>query len=343
MKMFISVKNIYYHGNKTIFKKGERKLNAIEIKNLKKYYNKGKIKAVDGISLKVPKGARYGFLGPNGAGKTTTIRCILGFLNIDSGITMINGEGINPKKDVKFRNQIGYLPGELGLYKYMTAEQLVKYFAKLFDIEIDWKFIKDVTERLEIEMDRKMGVLSKGNKQKIGVLTALMGKYDILVMDEPTSGLDPLMQSEFYRIIAERQEESNCTVFVSSHVLPEIEKFCDQVAIIKNGKIVEVSSVQELKKKSLKRVELDFENNKGLLEFKSFLLSEFPEAILKQNYQKRIEFLLPYNQSRDILQYLSKNNWAGMPIKDFTITHSTLDNIFLEYYKDSNQKGGEIV
>ncbi|GAH05848.1 unnamed protein product, partial [marine sediment metagenome] len=130
---------------------------------------------------------------------------------------------------------IGYLPGELGLYKYMTAEQLIKYFAKLFDIEIDWKFIRDVTERLEIEMDRKMGVLSKGNKQKVGVLTALMGKFDILIMDEPTSGLDPLMQSEFYRIIAERQEESNCTVFVSSHVLPEIEKFCDQVAIIKNG------------------------------------------------------------------------------------------------------------
>jgi ABC-2 type transport system ATP-binding protein len=318
-------------------------MNAIEIKDLKKYYNKGKIKAVDGISLKVPKGARYGFLGPNGAGKTTTIRCILGFLNPDSGITIINGEEINPKKDVKIRNQIGYLPGELGLYKYMTAEQLIKYFAKLFDIEIDWKFIKDVTERLEIEMDRKMGVLSKGNKQKVGVLTALMGKFDILIMDEPTSGLDPLMQSEFYRIISERQAESNCTVFVSSHVLPEIEKFCDQVAIIKNGKIVEVSSIQELKKKSLKRIELDFENNKGLLEFNSFLSSDFPNAIVKQKYQKRIEFLLPYNQSRDILPYISKNKWAGMPIQDFNISHSTLDNIFMEYYKDSNSKRGEAV
>ena len=103
-------------------------MNAIEIKDLKKYYNKGKIKAVDGISLKVPKGARFGFLGPNGAGKTTTIRCLLGLLNPDGGITTINGEEINPKKDVKIRNQIGYLPGELGLYKYMTAEQLIKYF-----------------------------------------------------------------------------------------------------------------------------------------------------------------------------------------------------------------------
>jgi ABC-2 type transport system ATP-binding protein len=282
-------------------------------------------------------------LGPNGAGKTTTIRCILGFLNPDSGTTLINGEEINPKKDVNIRNHIGYLPGELGLYKYMTAAQLIKYFAKLFDIEMDWKFIKDVTERLEIEMDRKMGVLSKGNKQKVGVLTALMGKFDILIMDEPTSGLDPLMQSEFYRIISERQNDSNCTVFVSSHVLPEIEKFCDQVAIIKNGKIIEVSSVQELKKKSLKRIELDFENNKSLIEFNSFLSSDFPEAIVKQKYQKKIEFLLPFNQSRDMLAHLSKNKWAGMPVKDFDITHSTLDNIFLEYYKDSNLKGGKAV
>ena len=318
-------------------------MNAIEIKDLKKYYNKGKIKAVDGISLKVPKGARFGFLGPNGAGKTTTIRCLLGLLNPDSGITLINGEEINPKKDVKFKNQIGYLPGELGLYKYMTAEQLIKYFAKLFDVEIDWKYIREIVDRLEIEMDRKMGVLSKGNKQKVGVLTALMGKFDILIMDEPTSGLDPLMQSEFYNIISERQEESNCTVFISSHVLPEIEKFCDKVAIIKNGKIVEVSSVQELKNKSLKRFELDFENNKSLTEFNSFLMSDFPEAIVKQKYQERIEFLLPYNQSRDILSYLSKNSWAGMLVKDFNVTHSTLDNIFLEYYKDSDSKGGEVV
>ena len=299
-------------------------------------------KVLDDINLKIKKGEVHAVVGENGAGKTTTIRCILGFLNPDSGITVINGEEINPKKDVKFRNQIGYLPGELGLYKYMTAEQLINYFAKLFDIEIDWKFIRDITERLEIEMDRKMGVLSKGNKQKVGVLTALMGKFDILIMDEPTSGLDPLMQSEFYRIISERQEESDCTVFVSSHVLPEIEKFCDQVAIIKNGKIIETSSVQELKKKSLKRIELDFENNKSLIEFNSFLSSDFPKAIVKQKYQKRIEFLLPYNQSRDILPYLSENRWAGMYIKDFNITHSTLDNIFMEYYKDSNLKGGEV-
>lgn len=317
--------------------------NAIEIIDLSKYYDHGKIKAVDGISFDVPKGARFGFLGPNGAGKTTTIRCILGFLNPESGIITINGEQINPKKDVKFRNLVGYLPGELGLYKDMTANQLIKYFAKLYDIDIDWEFIQDVTNRLEIEMDRKMGVLSKGNKQKVGVLIALMGKFEILIMDEPTSGLDPLMQSEFYRIVSERQKESNCTVFVSSHVLPEIEKFCDLVAIIKKGKIVEISSVKELKKKSLKRIELQFETNKSLDDFISFLSSDFPESIVKHSFKDRIEFLLPFDKSREILRHISKKEWAGMPIKDFNITHSTLDNIFLEYYRDSNPHGGEAI
>jgi len=132
-------------------------MNAIEVKNLKKYYNRGKIRAVDDISFEVPQGSRFGFLGPNGAGKTTTIRCLLGFLNADAGDFTILGEKINPKKDVEIRNRIGYLPGELGIYKDMTANQLINYFAKLYKIEIDWKFIDDVVERMKISMDRKLG------------------------------------------------------------------------------------------------------------------------------------------------------------------------------------------
>lgn len=152
------------------------KMNAIEVRNLRKYYDKGKVKAVDDISFDVPKGSRFGFLGPNGAGKTTTIRCLLGFLNADAGDITILGEKINPKKDVKIRNRIGYLPGELGIYKNMTANELINYFAKLYDIEIDWKFVNEVSERLKLDMDRKMGVLSKGNKQKVGVFICSNGK-----------------------------------------------------------------------------------------------------------------------------------------------------------------------
>ncbi len=316
-------------------------MNAIEVKNLKKYYNKGKVKAVDGISFEVPEGSRFGFLGPNGAGKTTTIRCLLGFLNVDAGDITILGQKINPIKDVEIRNRIGYLPGELGIYKEMSATQLIKYFAKLYKIEIDWRFVDEVADRLKIEMQRKMGVLSKGNKQKTGVLVALMGKFDLLIMDEPTSGLDPLNQSEFYRIVSERQKESNCTVFVCSHVLPEIEKFCNRVAIIKKGKIAEISNIRELKAKNLKNIELIFETPKGLEAFTNFLASEVPETIMKQSYHVELQFLVPPEQTRKVLRAISEKNWDGVPIRDISITHSTLENIFMQYYKDNTTEGGE--
>jgi len=317
-------------------------MNAIEIRNLKKYYDHGKIKAVDDISFDVPQGSRFGYLGPNGAGKTTTIRCILGFLNADAGDITILGEKINPKKDVNIRNRIGYLPGELGIYKHMTANHLISYFAKLYDIKIDWKFVDEVAERLKLDLERKMGVLSKGNKQKVGVLTALMGKFDLLIMDEPTSGLDPLMQSEFYRIVSERQKESKCTVFLCSHVLAEVEKFCDRVAIIKKGKIAEISDVNDLKAKNLKNIELIFETPASLKAFQSYLASEVPEAIVKQSYRVELQFLVPPEQTRTVLHEISEKNWDGAPIKDITVTHSTLENIFMQYYKNENLEGGEI-
>ncbi|MFX0005194.1 MAG: ABC transporter ATP-binding protein [Promethearchaeota archaeon] len=318
-------------------------MNAIEVRNLKKYYNKRKVKAVDDISFDVPKGSRFGFLGPNGAGKTTTIRCILGFLNIDAGEIILLGEKISPKKDVEIRNRIGYLPGELGLYKNMTANELINYFAKLYDIEINWEYVKNVTERLKLDMDRKVGVLSKGNKQKVGVLSALMGEFDLLIMDEPTSGLDPLMQSEFYRIISERQKESKCTIFLCSHVLAEVEKFCDRVAIIREGKIVEISEVNDLKAKNLKHIELIFETSKSMKAFKSYLEADYPESIIKYDFQTQLEFLLPPNEARKILCEISEIEWAGELVKDFSITHSTLENIFLQYYEKDKSKGGEIV
>ncbi|NIQ07593.1 MAG: ABC transporter ATP-binding protein, partial [Candidatus Korarchaeota archaeon] len=306
----------------------------------KKYYNRGNVKAVDGISFEVPIGSRFGFLGPNGAGKTTTIRCLLGFLNPDGGTIKILGEQVNPKKAVKIRNQIGYLPEELGLYRNMTASQLVTYFSRLYDVEIDWDFVQEIVERLKISMDRKMGELSSGNKQKVGVLTALMGKFKLLIMDEPTSGLDPLMQSEFYRIVAEWQRRSNCTVFLSSHVLPEVEKFCDRVAIIRKGKIAKISSVQELKEKSLKHIELVFETAKGMHEFKSFLTAEFPRASIQHHFDREIIFLLPPAQTRSLMKELSEQTWAGKPVKDMVIKHSSLENIFMQYYENSNQEEG---
>jgi ABC-2 type transport system ATP-binding protein len=312
-------------------------MKAIEIKNLKKYYSKGTIKAVDDISFVVPQGARYGFLGPNGAGKTTTIRCIMGFLQIDGGEIYIQGEKINPVIDIDYRNKIGYLPGELGLYKSINAMELFQYFTKLYDVDVDWDYIKDLAGRLELDLTRKMGNLSKGNKQKVGVISALMGKFDILIMDEPTSGLDPLMQREFYEIVKERQESSKCTIFLSSHILPEVENFCDQVAIIRQGKIIEVSSVQDLKDKSLKEFEFDFISNEEMKKFQSILDSQYPEAKIKYSVFFNLIFTIPPKEGKKILSFLNDNNGFGTSIRDFTIKHSSLENIFMQYYR-----GGEI-
>ncbi|TXT58203.1 MAG: ABC-2 type transport system ATP-binding protein [Promethearchaeota archaeon] len=262
----------------------------------------------------------------------------MGFLHLNEGEIFIQGEKIKPVSDVDYRNNIGYLPGELGLYKSLNALELFKHFRKLYDMEIDWEYVKNLAERLKLDLERKMGNLSKGNKQKVGVISALMGKFDILIMDEPTSGLDPLMQREFYEIVKERQNRSKCTVFLSSHVLPEVEEFCDYVAIIRQGKIIEISSVQELKDKSLKEFELDFMSKESMEEFKSFLDSNFPEANINYNLGSHLIFTVNPKDSRKLLKEISDKEWGGELIRDFTIKHSSLDKIFMQYYKEDDNE-----
>jgi ABC-2 type transport system ATP-binding protein len=187
-------------------------------------------------------------------------------------------------------------------------------------------------------LNRDIGDLSKGNKQKVGVISALMGKFEILIMDEPTSGLDPLMQREFYEIVKERQERSNCTVFLSSHILPEVENFCDQVAIIREGKLIEITSIQELKDKSLKEFELDFATQKAIDEFESLLKSEYPEAKIKYSIGTHLLFTVPPKDSRELLTQISNKKWNGHKVRDFTIKHSSLENIFMQYYEGGEKK-----
>ncbi|TXT63832.1 MAG: ABC-2 type transport system ATP-binding protein [Promethearchaeota archaeon] len=314
-------------------------MNAIKIQNLTKYYQKGKIKAVDGISFSVPNGSKFGFLGPNGAGKTTTIRCIMGLLNYHKGDIYISGKRVHPLKNVFYRNNIGYLPGDLGLYANITANHLFKYFSTLFDIHIDQNYISELAERLKLNLNQDMRVLSKGNKQKVGIISALMGKPEILIMDEPTSGLDPLMQREFYIIIKELQEISNCTVFFSSHILSEVEKFCERVAIINKGKLIEVADIRDLKAKSIKKFELDFETSAARERFFEYLKSEFPENqyTITYNNGNQIIFSISKQNSRRILKKITDHQEHKFQINDFLIENSSLEHIFIQYYE-----GGEI-
>jgi ABC-2 type transport system ATP-binding protein len=310
-------------------------MEVIQVNNLVKYYKSKKkvVKAVDDISFSILKGERFGFLGPNGAGKTTTIRAILGLLRGVKGEISILGEKINPNKDTVYRNHIGYIPGELGLEPELNAIQMCQYLSKLYDISFNLDEIKNIAGRIKLDIKRPIQELSKGNKQKVGILTSLMGNFDILILDEPTSGLDPLIQSEFFNILKERQEKTSCTVFLCSHLLSEVEKFCNRVAIIRDGKIVEISNISELKQKGLKSFQLDFASNAGLIEFKHYLESEFPNASVKSQTINSIEFLISPEKKRNLLHDISEKQWAGEYISDFNINNSSLEEIFMKYYE----------
>ncbi len=197
----------------------------------------------------------FGFLGPNGAGKTTTIRLLLDLIRPSSGIVRVFG--LDPRRDgVAVRRRVGYLPGDLRLYERLTARELLTYFARLRGLSglgDGWR----VAERLELELERPIQGLSKGNRQKVGLVQALMHRPDLLVLDEPTAGLDPLVQQTFYELVAEARA-AGATAFLSSHVLPEIQHIADRVGLIREGSIVLVDSIEALRARGLVHVEATF-------------------------------------------------------------------------------------
>jgi ABC-2 type transport system ATP-binding protein len=196
----------------------------------------------------------FGFLGPNGAGKTTTIRLLLDLIRPSSGLVRVFG--VDPRRDVAARRRIGYLPGDLRLYERLTARELLTYFARLRRL-YGLGDAERLAERLELELDRPVQGLSKGNRQKVGLVQALMHQPDLLVLDEPTAGLDPLVQQTFYELVAEVKADGR-TTFLSSHVLPEIQHVADRVGLIREGTLVLVDSVDALRAKGLVHVDATF-------------------------------------------------------------------------------------
>ncbi len=309
---------------------------AISLKHLKKYYNYGKVKAVDDISFDVNEGEIFGFLGPNGAGKTTTIRCILGMLKKDSGEIFIDGEKVSIT-DFIYKNKIGYLPGELGLPSGINAKDLFQYISKLYDFDPDWAEIGQLAKIFELNINLQVNTLSKGNKQKVGIIIALMHDFKVLILDEPTNGLDPLMQQAFIKILREKNAQTKCTVIFCSHNLAEVDRICDRVAIIRQGKIVEISDIKELKKKNLKEFNISTENSRGIEEIENFINEtyEHVKIIYPENSQS-LTLLVPYIESISILTELTTNKWGGHPLKDILIQNSSLEQIFLEFYKSDS-------
>ena len=228
-------------------------MNVIETAGLTKYY--GKSRGVLDLDLSVQQGEVFGYLGPNGAGKTTTIRTLLDIIRPTRGRAAIFGLDTR-QHSREIRQRVGYLPGELALYEKLTGAELLRHMAHLRG-GVAWKHVEGLAARLSCDLSRPIRTLSHGNKQKIGLIQAFMRQPDLLILDEPTTGLDPLMQQEFYRLIAEAKAEGH-TVFLSSHILPEVERICDRVGIIREGRLIAVEDVAALKARALHRLEIHF-------------------------------------------------------------------------------------
>jgi ABC-2 type transport system ATP-binding protein len=226
---------------------------ALSLEGLTKFY--GRRRGVEGLTLSVEPGEVYGFLGPNGAGKTTTIRMVLGLIHPTAGSGRVLG--LDLRRDaVRIRADVGYLPGDLALYDRMRGAEVLAFLARMRGGVPREQYV-GLAERFELDLTRRVHDLSKGNRQKVGLVQAFMHRPRLLVLDEPTSGLDPLVQQEFQALVRE-SVAGGATVFLSSHVLSEVEQLADRVAIVDDGHLLLVADVDELRERAARRVELDF-------------------------------------------------------------------------------------
>ena len=226
---------------------------VIRAAGLTKFY--GKQRGIIDLDIGVRAGEVVGYLGPNGAGKTTTIRLLLDFIQPSRGSIQVFG--LDPHTSgVEIRRRVGYLPGELETYESLTARDLMLFFANLRG-GVDWTYATRLAERLDLDTSRPIRTLSKGNKQKVGIVQAFMHRPELLILDELTSGLDPLVQQEVYRLILEVKAEGR-TIFLSSHVLAEVERVADRVAIVREGRLIVEEEVSALKARALRELEMQF-------------------------------------------------------------------------------------
>lgn len=287
----------------------------ITTEGLTKYY--GKVRGVEDLSLEVSEGEVFGYLGPNGAGKTTTIRMLMGLLFPTRGKGSIFGKDI-VKDSLYIRERVGYIPGDVRLYNHMTGREILDYFAA-FKPTRKPILRKDLVERLDLDLNRKVREYSKGNKQKLVIVIALMQDPDLLILDEPTSGLDPVMQREFYNLIKEFKERGKA-VFLSSHIMSEIEKNCQRIGILQKGKLVTIESVDAFSQKKVRHVDIVFkaETPEELLRLENIKILE------QNNHSIRLSIKGDLNPLLKIL--------ANYQIEEMSLTPSNIEDTFFEYY-----------
>jgi ABC-2 type transport system ATP-binding protein len=297
---------------------------VIQIRDLVKNY--GKVQALRGVNLEVNGGEVFGFLGPNGAGKTTTIRCMLDIIRPQAG--SISVLGMDPQKaPVSVRSKVGYLPGELNMEANLKVEGALRYYNDLRSNNVDWAFTRQLAERLDLDLSVPIKNLSKGNKQKVGVVQALMSRPKLLMMDEPTSGLDPLMQQEVYRMLRDAQS-NGATIFFSSHIINEVEAIADRVAIISNGVIIEEAEPGKLIDMEIRRIRVAF---KDAVEPSS--LSAVGGVSILSRDDGNVVTLQVEGELDGLIKAL-----GSFPVIDMNIERPSLEEVFLTYYKSSEKE-----
>jgi len=294
---------------------------AIQVEGLTKFY--GSFQALFGVDLAIREGEIYGFLGPNGSGKTTTIRCLLDLISPASGLLRVGG--LDPQKNSKaVRQMTGYLPGELHLDERMNVKSLVKFLSQLRKNPASFTYACQLAEELELPLDTKIKNLSKGNKQKVGIVQALMHHPRILMLDEPTGGLDPMMRQLVLKIISEAQDEGT-TVFFSSHVISEVEQIADRVGIIRKGKIASEITTDELFHLNLRRVVVRFDSPVRLDRLSGI---ENAEHLSENATSTRHTFNLT-GSMRDFI-----NRMAELPVRELDTERPSLEDVFMRLYED---------
>ncbi|MEJ5240963.1 MAG: ABC transporter ATP-binding protein [Anaerolineales bacterium] len=291
-------------------------MSIIETHHLTKYY--GKSRGIIDVSIQVEEGEIFGFIGPNGAGKSTTIRLLLSLIFPTSGSATIFGKDV-VRYGPEIRRHIGYLPSEVFYYEGMRVIDLLRYSASFYEGDHTQR-MRELAEYMELELDRRIDDLSYGNRKKVGIVQGLLHAPKLIFLDEPTAGLDPLMQRKFFDLVRRENRERGVTVFFSSHILSEVQRLCDRVAIIREGRIVEVSDIQTLQKNNYKRVRVA------------------AEGVTPEHFQ--LPGVTNLEQSNGALRFFFKGDVnillqriAALNVQDVTIEEPTLEEIFMHYYE----------
>lgn len=291
-------------------------MNVIEVKNLTKTY--GKARGISDVSFNVEQGEIFGFIGPNGAGKSTTIRTLLSLIHPTSGSATIFGKDIL-KDAPAIKKDIGYLPSEVFYYDNMRVKDLLKYSASFYKKDCR-KRMNELAEIMELDLNRKIDDLSLGNKKKVGIVQGLLHEPKLIILDEPTSGLDPLMQHKFFELL-EEENKKGATILFSSHILSEVQRLCDRVAIIKEGKIIKLEKISTLKESNYKKIHIETSTEIG----KDYFAIEGVTDLVVDRH--KVDFLF----KGDINAVMKKI--ATTHIVNIGVEEPDLEEIFMHFYE----------